>query len=95
VSRSPRSGDPKATLLPEAEAEQWARELDTLALARPKIVSSLDVARAHEAREVAAAIRSIARELADARRSEDNQMLGILLENLGSLRVRALALLRR
>jgi len=95
VSRSPRSGNPTATLLPEAEAEQWARELDAFALVRPKIVSSLDVARAHEAREIAAAIRSIAGELAHARSAEDNTTLGILLENLGSLRVRALALLRR
>jgi hypothetical protein len=84
---------PKATVMPEEEAEAWAVELDSWALVREKVVGKLDIAQAREARRLANEIRAVAREIRDARVSDDNASAGILLETLGSLRSRALGLL--
>ena len=80
-------------MLPEEEAESWAVELEAWALIREKVVGKLDIAQAREARRLAGQIRSIAREVRDARISDDSASAGILLETLGSLRARALGLL--
>ncbi len=88
-----RRDAPKATVLPEEEAESWAVELEAWALIREKVVGKLDIAQAREARRLAGQIRSIAREVRDARISDDSASAGILLETLGSLRARALGLL--
>lgn len=99
-----RRDAPKATVLPEQEAESWAVELEAWALIREKVVGKLDmldvragapreVAQAREARRLSGEIRSIAREVRDARLSDDSASAGILLETLGSLRARALGLL--
>ena len=84
---------PKATVLPEEEAESWAVELESWALVREKVVDKLDLAQAREARRLANEIRAIAREVRDARVSDDHASAGIMLETLGSLRSRALGLL--
>jgi hypothetical protein len=99
-----RRDAPKATVLPEQEAESWAVELEAWALIREKVVGKLDMpdgrvgaprehAQAREARRLSGEIRSIAREVRDARLSDDSASAGILLETLGSLRARALGLL--
>lgn len=84
---------PKETMLPEAEAAVWAEELDGWALVREKVTAKLDVHMAKEARRLAREIRDVAREVKDARESNDVSTAGIMLEQLGSLRVRALSLL--
>lgn len=85
---------PKATVLPEEEAESWAVELESWALAREKVLGKpREAAQAREARHVVNEIRAIAREIRDARMSDDHGSAGILLETLGSLRSRALGLL--
>ena len=85
---------PKATVLPEQEAESWAVELESWALVREKILGKpREAAQAREARHVAHEIRALAREIRDARLLNDHASAGILLETLGSLRSRALGLL--
>jgi hypothetical protein len=84
----------KATVLPEEEAESWAIELDAWSVAREKVLGKpREAAQAREGRRVANEIRAIAREIRDARVSDDSASVGILLETLGSLRSRALGLL--
>jgi hypothetical protein len=87
-------GAPKATVLPEEEAESWAVELEAWALLREKVPGKpREATEAREARRVASEIRAIALEIRDARLSDDHASAGILLETLGSLRSRALGLL--
>jgi hypothetical protein len=79
------------TLLPDIEAERWAAELDAFAYAREDRTELNGLVR--DARKVADSIRDLARELRDARAGNDTATTGILLENLGSLRKRALEIL--
>jgi hypothetical protein len=82
------------TLMPEVEAERWASELEAFAQERERRVDLRAARTAREARELAASIRDVGREIKDARLSDDTTLTGILLENLGSLRSRALAILK-
>lgn len=82
-----------ATLMPEVEAERWASELETFADDREKRIDLRAARLAREARQLAASIRDVGREIRDARLTDDVASTGILLENLGSLRKRALDML--
>jgi hypothetical protein len=82
-----------ATLMPEVEAERWASELEAFAADRDKRVDLRAGRAAREARELASSIRDVGREIRDARMTDDTTTTGILLENLGSLRKRALELI--
>ncbi len=81
------------TLTPEVEAERWAGELDAFARARVNRPEGSAVRAAEQARTIAASIRDVAQEIRDARASNDHATMGLLLENLGTLRQRALDLL--
>lgn len=83
-----------ATLMPEVEAERWASELEAFALDRDRAADLRASKSARQARDLAASIRDVGREIKDARASDDMTLTGILLENLGSLRQRALDLLK-
>ena len=83
-----------ATLMPEVEAERWAAELEGFAADRERGGDLRATKTAREARDLAASIRDVGREIKDARVSDDTTMTGILLENLGSLRRRALDLIK-
>lgn len=82
-----------ATLMPEVEAERWASELESFAEERDKRIDLRAARAAREARQLAASIRDVGREIRDARLTDDVASTGILLENLGSLRKRALDML--
>jgi hypothetical protein len=80
--------------MPEVEAERWASELEAFATDRERTADLRAGKTAREARDLAASIRDVGREIKDARVSDDTTLTGILLENLGSLRRRALDLLK-
>jgi hypothetical protein len=83
-----------ATLMPEVEAERWAAELEAFAEERERGADLRASKTARDARDLAASIRDVGREIKDARVSDDTTLTGILLENLGSLRRRALDLVK-
>ena len=87
------SGPAKPTMLPEAEAASWADELERWAAARPASTSRSELHLIKEASRLAGEIRDVAREVRDAREADDAATMGIMLEQLGSLRARALSLL--
>lgn len=83
------SSSSNVTVLPEAEAENWAGELESLA----GIHTKSDAPRALEARKLAEEIRVCAQKVKDARQSADARASGLLLEKLGALRMRAIRVL--
>ena len=85
----------RATLLAEAEADQWAAELEEWCLVREKVLRMIDVAAAKEGRLIARQLRGLARHLRDTRKTEDDAMMSPLLEQLGTIHRRALALVEK
>ena len=83
----------RTTLLAEAEADQWAAELEEWCLLREKVLQMIDVAAAKEGRFVARQLRGLARHLREARNGDDDATMSPLLEQLGTIHRRALALL--
>jgi hypothetical protein len=94
VSERGRPGGARKTLTPEAEAEEWATELESWSLVREKVPERLDITKAREARTLAKEIRALAAEIGDARKDGDHSTMSIFLETLGTLRQRALGMLR-
>lgn len=86
MTDSSRASSNRATLLPETEADQWAQELSTWA-------ASKNEPEAGDARLLVEQIGGIARDIRATRSAEDQSGMSSLMERLGSLRQRALAML--
>ena len=86
--------DPRATIVADNEAEDWAAELERWCLIREKFIERRDTSAARQGRSLVGQLRRLSRSLREARLTRNEQALGALLEELGECRRLALQMMR-